>query len=456
MAPASKTSNTTLLLKGGLAVLLSIGLVALAGTNTPSLTAAITGDSEATESDSIVLASTQSDLGTDTALFDSSVVHDVQITFDQDDYTQLVDDYVTTGEKTWIEATVTIDGTTFENVGIRLKGNSSLFSVSQETSGSPEDLPWLIRLDKYIDGQTYQGYGDLVIRSNSTETAINEAVAVELLELAGLASEQAIATTFTVNGGETELRLAMEHPDDEWDDANFDNDDGALYKADSEGDYSYRGDDPDAYEDVFNQKAGDDDLEPLIDFLDFINNADDDIFSNELADHLDIEAFATYLALQDLVGNADDINGRGNNSYLHYDYESEQFTVVSWDLNLAFDTANVGGGQPGGVGGADDRPEPPGGAGAFGAGDAGPGDGGPGDQPNVLVDRFMANEAFVEMYDEATAELTEILYASGAAEAIVATWVDVLTASASDIVGAVTIDAEAAAITDYIATIYDA
>ncbi len=211
------------------------------------------------------------------------MVHDIQIEFDQDAYDEMIATYETTGEKDWIEATITIDGTTIENVGLRLKGNSSLFGLTSETAENPEDLPWLIRFDKYVDDQTYQGYADLVIRSNSTETAMNEAVALELLGLAGLATEEAIATSFTVNGGETELRLAVEHPDEIWEDVNFDSDESALYKADSEGDYSYRGDDADAYEDVFDQKAGDDDLEPLIDFLDFINNSDDATFAAELA-----------------------------------------------------------------------------------------------------------------------------------------------------------------------------
>ena len=412
------------------------------------------------EGESVELVS--ADIATEgLALFDSSVVHDIEIEFDQDAYDEMIATYETTGEKDWIEATITIDGSTIDNVGLRLKGNSSLFGLTSETAANPEDLPWLIRFDKYVDGQTYQGYGDIVIRSNSTETAMNEAVALELLGIAGLATEEAIATTFTVNSGETELRLAIEHPDEIWVDANFDSDHSALYKADSEGDYSYRGDDPDAYVDIFDQKAGDDDLEPLTEFLDFINNSDDATFADELGDRLDVEAFATYLAFQDLVGNADDIDGRGNNSYLYYDYETEQFTVVNWDLNLAFNTANVGGaGGPGGaggradVGGAGARPEPPQGGVAGGleppagapagapAAAGGPGAFG----SNVLVERFMAEDEFAQLYADATSELTQSLYVSGAAAQVVDTWFDVLSEQASDLVDPATIEAEADAI----------
>jgi spore coat protein CotH len=403
---------------------------------------------------------------TEVDLFDSGVVHTISVDFDQADYDAMIETFTSTGDKEWISATLTIDGVTYENVGLRLKGNSSLFGLTEATSGNPEDLPWLIRLNEFVEGADHQGYEEIVIRSNSTETALNEAVAQELLALTGLASQRSIATAFTVNGGETELRLAVEHPDEEWYEDNFVDEDGLLYKADSEGDYSYRGDDAEAYTDVFDQKVGDDDMQPLIDFLAFINNADDATFAAELTDRLDVDAFATYLAFQDLIGNADDINGRGNNSYLQYDTTTNQFTVVSWDLNLAFGTANVGrtadaagsavaeaGGRPVGGGAEAGRPAgpPPGAPGdAPAGGPDGIPAGGPGDQPNVLVDRFMAEEEFASLYASRTDELTELLFSSGTVDLVIANWVDVLINGASDLVSEATITADAAALVGYV------
>ena len=342
---------------------------------------AATSDTTADDADTSLATNSSSDVEqsdtdvetVDVDLFDSSVVHTISVDFDQADYDSMIDTFTSTGDKEWISATVAIDGVVYENVGLRLKGNSSLFGLTSATSGNPEDLPWLIRLNKFVEGADHQDYEEIVIRSNSTETALNEAVAQELLSVTGLASQDPIATSFTVNGGETELRLAVENPDEEWYEDNFDDEDGLLYKADSEGDYSYRGDDADAYTDVFDQEVGDDDMQPLIDFLDFVNNADDATFAAELGDHLDVDSFATYLAFQDLIGNADDINGRGNNSYLQYDTTTTRFTVVSWDLNLAFNTANVGGGGGVAGGGAAGRPAgpPPDAAGGGAVGGAG-------------------------------------------------------------------------------------
>lgn len=425
-------------------------------------------------------------------LFDSSVVHTIAVHFNEDDYTAMIASFVDTGEKEWIQASVTIDGVAYEQVGLRLKGNSSLSGlggpngpggnrrpdgappganeggIGSATASEPEKLPWLIRLDHFVEGQAHQGRVDIVVRSNNSQTALNEAVALELLEAAGLASQQAVSTTFTVNGSEAVLRLAVEHPDDDaWQDIAFEAS-GALYKAESGGDWSYRGEDPASYEDVFDQEGGKTvaDLTPLIDFLDFINNADDATFAAELPERLDTEAFARYLAMMELLGNFDGIEGPGNNAYLWYDSESEQFTIVPWDLNLAFG-AMIGGGGQGGVApgqlpdgfdpgqlpdgsvpGQNDRfPFPGQVPDATNPGGPGPGDFGALNNP--LVERFRANEAFNALYEEQLASLRAELFESGFANELLAARVQVLTEQATGLVSATIIEDEAARVAAY-------
>ena len=386
------------------------------------------------------------------ALFDSSSVHSIAVEFDVDNYAAMIAAYTAAGDKEWIEATVTIDGETYERVGLRLKGNSSLRSVDADSD--PANLPWLVRLDKFVDDQTHDGVRDVVVRSNSSETAINEAVALELLEAAGLASQDAIATRFSVNGSTEVLRLVIELPGDEWMEQRF-SATGALYKADSAGDYSYRGDDPEAYNDVFEQEAGEDnaDLTPLIEFLEFINESDDETFAAELSDHLDVDSFATYLAMQDLLGNFDDIDGPGNNSYLFYDTDTEQFTIVPWDYNLSFGVGPLRrpgfdpgempeGFDPGEMPeGFDPREMPEG----F-PGGAGPGGGMPVGGSNVLVERFLENAKFNALYEAKIEDLTTGLIESGVAQEVLDRWVELLEEEAADLVDTSTIASEAAQI----------
>ena len=190
------------------------------------------------------------------------------------------------------------------------------------------------------------------------------------------------------------------------------------------------------------------------------------IFDVALEQWLDIDAFATYLAMQDLIDNFDDIDGPGNNSYLFYDTATGEFTVVPWDHNLAFGL-EPGPGDPAGVllGGPSDGtpadrdlvPPPPGDT-SEPAGDEleplrpagggrppnGPGDRGPGGGSNVLVERFLANAAWAALVDSRIAELQVELYNSGVAEEILDMWSQVV--AASGLVDATTIESEAAQI----------
>ena len=157
----------------------------------------------------------------------STKVHTINVTFAKADFAKLLTAYRSTGTKIWMKATVKLDGRTFTNVGMRLKGNSSLRTLSA------------------LNGMT-----SFVIRSNVTSTSLNEAIALELIGAAGLETQRAIATKLVVNGSKPTLRLVIENPDDYWYAKTFSGA-GLLYKAEAAGDYSYRGDTATAYIDVF-------------------------------------------------------------------------------------------------------------------------------------------------------------------------------------------------------------
>lgn len=402
-------------------------------------------------------SSASTDAGAASALWDATAVHSISVSYDDADYDDLIEAYLSTGDKVWISASVTIDGETFDDVGLKLKGNSTLRSLSTDADASlssqnPEDLPWIIRLDKFVDGQSLDGTTELVVRGNSSETSLNEALALDLLAQAGLASQPAIATRFSVDGSAETLRLVIENPSDEW--AERELGDVLLYKAEAGGDYSYRGDDASAYEDVFDQEAGEDDLTPLIDFLQWINESSDATFAAELGEHLDVDAFATYLAFQELVDNFDDIDGPGNNSYLSYDPGTGLMTVVTWDLNLAFGASPSGGG-PGGEGGGgpggqgNERPGLPAPSAedesvAQPAAEVG---GAPrGGGSNILAERFLGADEFQAMYAAELDRLQAELVDSGDAATTLQKWTETLTEGASDLVPEATIADESNAL----------
>ena len=302
-----------------------------------------------------------SDIGGTVGLFDRSVVHAIEVTFDPAEYEAAIEAFTRDGEKEYIEADAVIDGTLVESVGLRLKGNSTLFGLagSDEVGGprapalggtgtasaeTPEGLPWLISFDEFVDGRTYQGHEEIAVRPGSMgsaqSSALNEALALTLIDLAGEPAEEAAYIAFSVNGSEPTLRLLVQHPDDSFADADFEGE-GVLYKALSGtdgGSFSYQGEDPLAYQGSFRQvtRKNQEDLAPLIEFIRWVEESSDEEFAAGLEDHLDVESFARYLALHNLLLDADDLSGPGQNYYLYYDLATERFRVVTWDVNSTF------------------------------------------------------------------------------------------------------------------------
>lgn len=426
------------------------------------------GASSTTELSSAGTASTAS------TVFDASQVHEFSVEVDQTDLASMLQTYLSTGNKKWLRARVTIDGTAFEDAGIKLKGNSSLKGITVDAA--PQDLPWRIRLDKYTEGINLDGFADFTVRSNSTETSLNEAVALDLLRSSGLASEEAVASAFSVNGSDAQLRLVVQNLNEQWVASNFPEagSDSVLYKADADGNWDWLGSEGD-YSRSFSVEAGPEDYAPLIRLLDLVNNSSAEQIAAELPDLLDIDAFATYLAFEELIENTDDIDGPGNNSYLFWDSSTQKFTVVAWDHNLAFGVAM--GGANGGPGpGMPDAPgvdgQPPDGDQGSGAGAKEP-QGMPGALPeslptdlppdfpsdiqlggngmpptnngmfgnNPLVAAFTENTEWAALKDQASAELQSSLIDSGVFAASLAQWSDVV--ESSGLVAETTITSEA-------------
>jgi spore coat protein CotH len=408
------------------------------------------------------------------SLFEADVPHSLTLTFRDADYQRLLDDFWTDGEKTWLEADLTVDGTLVPSVGIRLKGNSTLagltrggqsrpggfgppggggpggFGRASLKAEEPETLPWLIRFDEFVEGRRYQGHREIAVRvagMGGGTTVLNEAVALDALATAGQTAQGYAYAGFTVNGRPTTARLVVETPDERF--AGTLAGSGVLYKSLATSRFSDQGDDPTAYADDFQQitMKGSQDLQPVIGLIRWVNTSSDAEFAAHLAEHVDVPSFARYLAAQNLLLNFDDMGGPGRNYYLWYDLGTKRFTVVGWDYNLTFsgsatqgphDTVSMGGGFPGG-GEAPQGFQPPDGLqlpDGFqppegmqppdGGGPGGPGGGFGGLGGNKLKERFLAGDAFRTVYDDAYRELYRKIYGSGAATGALDDIADVL------------------------------
>ena len=437
--------------------------MAVAAALTLTLTACSGNQSSETEMSADASSSAANAQATET-LFTTDRVHEIDVELDDDDYQEMLSTYATSGDKEWLSVTVTIDGTIYRDAGLRLKGNKSLRTALASQRGielsdsdsdnanaaDPATIPWLIRLDKFVDDQQHLGRTDFVVRGDDTESSLNEAVAVAMLEEAGLPAHRVGFTSFSISGGDPVLRLVSEVPDDELWNQEWFGSEGSTWKADSDGDWDYHGDNGADYEDIWKQRTGDD-MTPVAEFMDFINNSSDEVFAEELPEKLDVEEFATYLATEKLLGNTDTISGPGNNGYLHYEPSTGQMIVVPWDHDMVFGGMGMGGpgggGAPGDRGGnrpgrTDDDSE---------RGQGGPGGrgGGPGGS-NVLEQRFLEVSEFNELYQERYQVLREELIESGFALKVFNQYANLLIDEAGDLISAETVESDRASIETYL------
>jgi spore coat protein CotH len=100
-----------------------------------------------------------------TGLFDQTQVRRIDLTFPSTNfYTQLTSNYAT---KTYIPATLTIDGVSWDSVGVRFRGNTSYMQT-----GSSQKKSFKIELDNWISGSDYDGYSTIKLNNAAGDASM--------------------------------------------------------------------------------------------------------------------------------------------------------------------------------------------------------------------------------------------------------------------------------------------
>ncbi len=379
-------------------------------------------------------------------IFDDSLIHEIVIDMTEEEYDLMITTFNETGEKEYFPADITIDGITIKNVGLRLKGNSSLNGLFKKNSTSQDvQAPYLIKLDKYVDGQSYQGYTEIAVRTgsfNAGSALLEEPLSLFIYQEAGQVVPEYSYASVKVSNNKPYYYVLCENIDGNYIEKHFSGTEGILYKKGNSADFSYKGEDQTKYVSEYEQKTNkkNEDYTKLIAFLKFVSESSDEEFEKELPDWLELDSFMTMIAINELIDNQDSFSGQSRNFYLYYSPETRQFTMLAWDFNLAF--GGFGGGnrnmqnrdgnmtfqvpgdmppmdfnmsaqRPQGVNNRDmnrsimrpgmdfnmtaQRPE-------------GMMQGGGMQGTNLLKERFFANENFSQMYQEKYEELSKKIY----------------------------------------------
>lgn len=167
-------------------------------------------------------------MGYESRLFDASRVHTIDIVMDG------WDSFIEECEnEEYAAATAVIDGESFQNVGIRAKGNTSLRTVSEMGS---DRYSFKIEFDQYDDAKNYYGLDKLSLNNLIQDTTyMKDYLTYRLMGSFGVDAPLCSYVFITVNGEDWGLYLAVEGVEESFLQRNYGSSYGNLYKPDSTG-----------------------------------------------------------------------------------------------------------------------------------------------------------------------------------------------------------------------------
>ena len=267
-------------------------------------------------------------------------VHRITVDLDDDAWGSLLDD-----PNGYVRGDVDIDGATFADVGVRLKGGAGSFvpldgdypEISGDGNGNPGKSALILNLDKFVDDQEHLGIEKLTLNNMvQDESCIHETAAYALWREGGVPAPRTAYADLTLNGEDRGLFLLVEAQDnsqflEDW----FGNDDGNLY----EGEYGT--DLREEHAEHFDQDNGDeesrDDLRELGRWLDEAEAIGGDEGWAVMAERVDMEAYVAFATTEIFLGHWDGYTPSMNNYKIHHDLDRDRWTFLPWGADQTFE-----------------------------------------------------------------------------------------------------------------------
>lgn len=275
-------------------------------------------------------------------LYDLNTIQTIEITFAESNWDALLDAAEATDA--YIPAqSVTINGTVFNNVGVKYKGNSS-YNASQVKN------PLHIELDTYSD-QNYQGYTDIKLNNVYKDPSfVREVLAYKVVRNYMHAPLANYAKLY-INGSFIGLYSNVESISKKFVSNHFGSNNNAFFSCSPPSgagpgstnypNLAYLGTAATSYETSYEMKS-DAGWEDLITLTDVLNNNVSNIESV-----LDVDRALWMLAFDNVMVNLDSYIGKFRQNYYIYKDNNGRFNPVVWDLNESFGVfPDTGTGQP--------------------------------------------------------------------------------------------------------------
>ena len=229
----------------------------------------------------------------------------------------------------WFSGTVTVDGETHTDVGVRKKG----FIGSQSDTKPSLKL----RFDKYVDGQALGGAPsssypiERMTLNNSIQdySMVNTCLSYRVFAAAGNPAPRCNFATVSVNGKELGLYVHVEEIKPPFLARHFESAEGNLYEG-TVSDFT-----PD-YRGTFEKKTNEDEADwSDVDAVVAALQDPSDAGLDALSEVVDLDRFLSFWATEVLVGHWDGYAGNRNNYHLYREPDGP-FVFIPWGVDDTF------------------------------------------------------------------------------------------------------------------------
>lgn len=222
---------------------------------------------------------------------------------------------------------------TLENVGFRLRGNTSRLAAKKS---------FKVSINSFGPRQ-WQNLEKINLNGNHNDVSLMRAkICSDMYREMGLPAARLSYTKLYINEEYKGIYLNTEHIDEEFVSKYFDQQgDGNLYKCLYPADLNYLGTNPTTYQqEVFGRRPYElktnlwqDNYSDLAQFITALHNADESGDECEIQEHFDLYSFVKYLALEMLQGHWDAYVYNKNNYYLYHNETTGQICWIPYDMD---------------------------------------------------------------------------------------------------------------------------
>lgn len=165
----------------------------------------------------------------ESALFDTNEILRIDISMDGEAWDEMLENAIS---ETYYSCDVAINGSTFYNVGIRPKGNTSLSSIVSDPDS--DRYSFKLEFDQYVAGQTCFGLDKLILNNNYADaTNMKEAIVYDMYRFLDADASLYNYAEIYINGAYWGVYLALEAVEDSFLLRNYGAGSGELYKPEN-------------------------------------------------------------------------------------------------------------------------------------------------------------------------------------------------------------------------------